>query len=122
MMLADIQLTDIQLTMSPARSILCCTLLAMLGACASAEWVSNAGQIADAPVLAQCSQQAWARVRREQMANAASAPVPLDTSGRVSTLDSAHLPQSDVQEQTYFNLCMKEKGYELVPIKPGAGR
>lgn len=107
------------------RSILACALLALLGACASAEWVNNSGQIADAPVLAQCSQQAWARVQREQTANQGipAQVVQQDRSGRASTSsDSVRFPQADVQQQTYFNLCMKEKGYDLVPIKSGAGR
>ena len=104
------------------ESTLTCMLLVLLGACASAEWVNSSGQIADAPVLSQCSQQAWARVHREQMANTASAPGPQDKSGRTTTADSALLPQPDVQEQTYFNLCMKERGYDLIPIQRPASR
>lgn len=107
------------------RPILPCALLALLGACASAEWVNSAGQIADEPVLAQCSQQAWARVRSEQMANP-GVPVQVvqqDKSGQATaSSDSVRFPQADVQEQTYFNLCMKAKGYDFVPIKPGASR
>lgn len=99
--------------------ILAYALLVLLGACASTEWTNSGGQIADAPVLAQCEQQAWARVHHEQMANTAS---PQDKSGQATTAASATLPQPDVQEQTYFNLCMKERGYGLVPIKPGASR
>jgi hypothetical protein len=104
---------------------LSCALLALLAACASAEWVNTAGQIADAPVLAQCSQQAWARVQSEQMGKGGVPAQVLqqDRSGRAAvTSDSVRFPQSDVQEQTYFNLCMKEKGYDLIPIKPGASR
>jgi hypothetical protein len=49
--------------------------------------------------------------------------VQQDKSGRATaSSDSVRFPQSDVQEQTYFNLCMKERGYNLVPIKPAAGR
>ena len=101
---------------------LSCILLPLLGACASGEWVKAGGEIADEPVLAQCEQQAWARAQREQMSNAASAPVPQDTSGRPGSSASVRLPQSDVQQQTFFNLCMKEKGYDFVPIGPGASR
>ena len=111
--------------MPPVRSILSCTLLALLGACASEEWVSSGGQIADAPVLAQCSQQAWARVQSEQMGKGGvpAQVVQQDRSGRTAvTSDSVRFPQSDVQEQTYFNLCMKEKGYDFVPIKSGVSR
>ena len=107
--------------MPPVRSILSCTLLALLGACASEEWVSSGGQIADAPVLAQCSNQAWARVQREQTANQGvpAQVVQQDKFGRATTSsDSVRFPQADVQQQTYFNLCMKERGYDLVPIKP----
>jgi hypothetical protein len=107
------------------RSILPCTLLALLGACASAEWVNDAGQIADEPVLAQCSQQAWARVQHEQMGKGGNPAQVLqqDKSGQAAvTSDTVRFPQSDVQQQTYFNLCMKEKGYDFVPIKPRASR
>ena len=106
------------------KSTLCYALLVLLGACASAEWVKN-GELADEPVLAQCSQQAWARAHREQMANP-GVPVQVlqqDKSGRSTvTSDSVRFPQADVQEQTYFNLCMKERGYEFVPIQSGASR
>jgi hypothetical protein len=107
------------------RPILSCTLLALLAACASAEWVNSGGQMADEPVLAQCSQQAWSRAHREQMANP-GIPVQVVQQGKPGqatvSSDSVRFPQSDVQEQTYFNLCMKEKGYDLIPIKPGASR
>jgi hypothetical protein len=102
---------------------LSCMLLVLLGACASGEWVKAGGEIADEPVLAQCTQQAWARAQREQMSNAASAPIPQDMSGRPgSSASSSMRPQSDVQQQTFFNLCMKEKGYDFVPVGPGASR
>lgn len=107
------------------RSILSIASVALLAACASAEWVNSGGQMADEPVLAQCSQQAWARAHREQMANQ-GVPVPIvqrDKSGRSTvSSDSVRFPQSDVQEQTYFNLCMRESGYDLVPIKPRGNR
>jgi len=100
--------------------ILSCVLLALLGACASAEWVKAGGEIADEPVLAQCSQQAWTRARSAQMSNTASPPVPEDASRRSTATSS--FPQPDMQEQTLFNLCMKEQGYDYVPIQPGASR
>ena len=31
-------------------------------------------------------------------------------------------PNTGIQEQTFFNLCMKEKGYDLAPPAAGAGR
>jgi outer membrane biogenesis lipoprotein LolB len=107
------------------RSTLSIALLALLAACASAEWVNSGGQMADEPVLTQCSQQAWARAHYEQMGKGGipAQVIQRDKSGRAAvTSDSISLTQSDVQEQTYFNLCMKEKGYDLVPIKPGASR
>jgi hypothetical protein len=87
--------------------------------------MNSGGQMADEPTLSQCSQQAWSRAHQEQMGKGGipAQVVQRDKSGRpVVTSDSVSLTQSDVQEQTYFNLCMKEKGYDLVPIKPGAGR
>jgi hypothetical protein len=86
--------------------------------------VNSGGQMADEPVLAQCSQQAWARVQRERMGQSGvPTQVVQDKSGRAAvSSDSVRFPQADVQEQTYFNLCMKEQGYDLVPIKPGASR
>jgi len=108
------------------RSILSCAFLALLGGCASGEWVKNNGDLADEPVLAQCSQQAWARTRQAQMSNPSSVPaqvVQQDKAGRsTTTYDSVRLPQADVQEQTFFNLCMKELGYDYVPVTPGSFR
>jgi hypothetical protein len=80
------------------RTILSCASLVSLVACASGEWVKNSGQLADEPVLAQCSQQAYARTREAQMSNPSSVPA---------------------QEQAFFNQCMKELGYDYVPIGPG---
>ena len=81
------------------RSILSCGFLALLGGCASGEWVKTSGELASEPVLAQCSQQAAARAKTGQ-----------------ST------PQADGQEQTLFNLCMKQQGYDYIPITPGSFR
>jgi len=89
------------------------------------EWVDSAGQLADEPVLAQCSQQAWSRAQHARMSNPAvpAQVVQQDKSGRTSvTYDPVRFPQADVQEQNFFNMCMREKGYDLVPIKPGASR
>ena len=91
------------------RSILSCAFLALLGGCASGEWVKNSGELADEPVLAQCSQQASARTRQAQMSTPSSVPAQV-------------VQQADVQEQTLFNLCMKELGYNYVPITPGSFR
>jgi len=46
-------------------------------------------------------------------------------SGQITTTTSitpgsTPFPQADVQEQTFFNLCMKELGYDYVPITPGS--
>jgi len=107
------------------RSILPCTLLALLGACASAEWVKD-GQTAEAPILAECSQQAWSRARYAQMSNPNSVPaqvVQQDRLGRATiSSDPVRFPQADLQEQSFFNLCMRERGYDLVPIKTEASR
>jgi hypothetical protein len=87
----------------PTQAIIACT--ALLGACASVEWVKSGGEIADEPVLIQCSQQAGVRARSEQMS---AAPAPGS-------------PQSG-REQTLFNQCMTELGYNYVPITPGTMR
>jgi hypothetical protein len=89
------------------RVLLSCVLLILLTACASGEWVKAGGELASEPVLIQCSQQAGARARSEQMSTA-SAPAPGS-------------PQSG-REQTFFNQCMTELGYNYVPIMQGAGR
>lgn len=36
--------------------------------------------------------------------------------------DQAPPSSTGIQEQTFFNLCMKERGYELVPAGPAAAR
>ena len=106
------------------RSILSSAFLALLGGCASGEWVKTSGELAGEPVLAQCSQQAWARAHQAQMSSPSSVPaqvVQQDKAGRsTTTYDSVRVPQADVQEQTFFNLCMKELGYDYVPVTPGS--
>ena len=89
------------------RSILPSAFLALLGGCASGEWVKSSGELADEPVLIQCSQQAGTRARSEQMSTA-TAPAPGS-------------PQPN-PEQIFFNQCMAELGYNYVPITPGSFR
>lgn len=108
------------------RSILSSAFLALLGGCASGEWVKSSGELAGEPVLAQCSQQAGARTRQAQMSNPSSVPAQVaqqdKTRRPTTTYDPVRVPQADVQEQTFFNLCMKEQGYDYVPITPGSFR
>ena len=83
-----------------------CVLLVLLTACASGEWVKAGGELADEPVLIQCSQQAGTRARSEHMSTA-TAPAPGS-------------PQPN-PEQIFFNQCMTGLGYNYVPITPGLG-
>jgi hypothetical protein len=104
------------------RATLSCTVLALLGACASTQWAKDGGETADPQVLSECSQQAWGRTQYAQMSGA-SVPVQAVQQGKsglapTANSNSVRFPQSDVQEQMFFNLCMREKGYDLVPAAP----
>jgi hypothetical protein len=94
--------------------------LVLLGACASEQWAKDSGEVATREIISECSQQAWARARYAQMSNP-SVPAQVlqqDKSGRsTASYDSVRFPQPDVQEQNFFNLCMREKGYDLMPAK-----
>ncbi len=107
------------------KAVLACALALLLGACATEQWAKDSGEIATREIISECSQQAWSRARYAQMSNP-SVPVQVlqqDKAGRATaTYDSVRFPQSDVQEQNFFNLCMREKGYDLVPTKSEARR
>jgi hypothetical protein len=93
-------------------------LALLLGACASAHWANDKGETATPEILAACNQQAWARARYEQPAAVPVQVVQKDRSGRVTTSwDQARFPQADAREQSFFNLCMRERGYDLSPAR-----
>jgi hypothetical protein len=100
------------------KRLLTCVLPLALGACASEQWVKDSGEVADRKVLSECSQQSWARARYEQMVYPTAVPTPVVQrnkagSGFALTSNPVPFPQRDLQEQTFFDLCMKEKGYGL---------
>jgi hypothetical protein len=100
--------------------LLACALPLALGACVSEQWAKDSGEVADRNVLSDCSQRSMARASYEQMAYPNSVQAPMLQRSRSGnafgvTSNPVPFPQRDVQEQTFFNLCMKEKGYDLVP-------
>jgi hypothetical protein len=67
-----------------------------------------------------------ARANAEALASGTYVGAPGVSGARTGRME---LPRSQVppantgiQEQTFFNLCMREKGYELIPTKPEASR
>ena len=103
------------------RRLLACVLQLALCACATEQWAKDGGEVADRKVLAECSQQSWARARYQQMANPTAVPAPMVQQNKAGTAfgvtsNPVPFPQQDVQDQNYFNLCMREKGYDLVPV------
>jgi len=106
------------------RRLVACVLQLALCACATEQWAKDGGEVADRKVLSECSQQSWARARYEQMAYPTAVPTPIVQKNKAGTVfgvtfTPVPFPQQDLQEQTFFNLCMKDKGYALVPAAGG---
>jgi hypothetical protein len=93
-----------------------CAVLLLVGACASEErWVKDNGEAADPQVVSECSRYAWGQAHYSQMSNPAFPFQVLvqDKSERPGSIRS----HAEMQEQTLFDLCMRKKGYDLVPAK-----
>jgi hypothetical protein len=109
---------------APAKAVLACVVL--LGACASEEWRKENGEAATQQVISECTQQAMARASAEALASGTYVGVPGGTGARTGRTelprDQAPPSNTGIQEQTFFNLCMREKGYELVPAAREAAR
>jgi len=101
----------------PTQAILACA--ALLGACASEQWVKDSGEIADRKVLSECSQQSMARAGTESMASGTFVSVQNNIGGPSGRTEFPRSqvppPNTGIQEQAYFNLCMRERGYALAP-------
>jgi len=101
------------------RRLLACVVPIVLGACASEQWAKDNGEVADRKVVSECTQQSMARASFDRMAYPTSVPTPVlqqNRAGTAATVTSnpVAFPQQGMQEQRFFNLCMKEKGYDLV--------
>jgi hypothetical protein len=88
--------------------------------------VKESGELASRQVISECTQQAMARASAEALASGTYVGVPSGTGARTgrTELPRDQVPPSNtgIQEQTFFNLCMKEKGYDLVPTAREAKR
>ena len=95
----------------------------ILGACASAQWVKDR-EPATREILSECTQQSMARANAESLASGTYVGVQsVGGTGRTEMArNQVPPPSTGIQEQTFFNLCMKKKGYELVPAAPAAAR
>jgi hypothetical protein len=85
----------------------------LLGACASAQWAKDSGEIADRQVLSECSQQAWGRAQYEAVSSPTYVSAQSVSGARTgrTEVNSNQVPpmNTGIQEQTFFNLCMREK-------------
>jgi len=97
-------------------------LLALLGGCASAQWTNDRGETATREVLSECTQRSMARASAEEFASGTYVSAPSAMGARTGRIEFPRSqvppPNTGIQEQTFFNLCMKEKSYGLVGTKP----
>jgi outer membrane murein-binding lipoprotein Lpp len=91
----------------------------LLGGCASAQWTSEKGDAASQQVISECTFQASARQSVEALAGGTYVSTQSNAgamTGRTEFPRNQVPPSSTgIQEQAFFNLCMRQKGYELVP-------
>ena len=96
-----------------------CALLAVLGGCAQAQWTNDRGEVATREVLSECSQQSMARADAQALAGGTYVSAQSNMGARTGRTEFPRTqvppPNTGIQEQTFFNLCMKEKGYDLAP-------
>jgi len=99
-------------------------LLAFLGGCASAQWTDDRGEIATRETLSACSLQSMARASAEELGSGTYVAAQSNMGARTGRTEFPRSqvppPNTGIQEQTFFNLCMKEKGYDLAPTAPAA--
>jgi len=91
----------------------------LVGACASTQWMNDKGEAANQQIISECTYQAGARQSAEALAGGtyvSAAGAPGAMTGRTE-FPRSQVPPSNtgVQEQGFFNLCMRQKGYDLVP-------
>ena len=98
--------------------------LGLLNACAPMHWTKDgADATARQQVLSACSLQARQRAQAEVSFDRSYMPAQVLQTGKSGfptwsngTWDQQRFPDTRWEEQTFFNLCMKENGYELVPV------
>jgi hypothetical protein len=103
---------------SPAKAILA-TLTALLAGCANTHWANDKGEVAAQQTISDSSQRAMGRASAEAVANGTYVSAQSNAGARTGRTEfprnQAPPANTGIQEQTFFNMCMKEKGYELVP-------
>jgi len=112
------------------RVILVLMVLGLLTACAPMHWAKNGAEAtATQQILSACSQQAKLRARAEASFDPSYVPVQVLQTGKSGfptwtngSWDQRPFADASWQEQSFFNLCMKENGYELVPDAPDSAR
>ena len=94
----------------------------MLCACAAEQWRNDRGEIATREILSECSQHSMARASAEEISGGTYLSAPSNMGTRTGRTEFPRSqvppPNTGIQEQTFFNLCMREKGYDLVGTKP----
>jgi hypothetical protein len=102
---------------SPAKAILV-TLTALLAACANTHWANDKGEVAAQQTISDCSQRSMARASGEAVANGTYVSAQSNAGARTGRTEfprnQVPAANTGIQEQTFFNMCMKEKGYDLV--------
>ena len=91
----------------------------LLGACASEEWRKESGDVATRRVISECTHQAMARAHAEGLATGTYVGAQSNMGARTGRTefprDQGPPANTGIREQGLFNLCMKERGYDLVP-------
>ena len=85
--------------------------------------MNDRGEGATREVLSECSQKSMARADAEALASGTYLSAQGNLGGRTGRTEFPRSqvppPSTGIQEQTFFNLCMREKGYTLAPGTTG---
>ena len=107
---------------SPHIHLIALGQIALMAGCAQMEWhKANADHGTTDQDLEYCRQLARLKLAGDFPRNSNMIPkTEINPSGLIS-FSTQSQGQSDrlVQEQSFANSCMKQKGYQLVPAKPG---
>lgn len=105
------------------RNLILAVIVGLLGGCTPMRWTKNGVDSTTMEKdISACSTQARIEAQSEDLTEQAYIPVPMaqqDGQGQpVVVWGQRRVTDPGVREQSRFNLCMKAKGYELVPAAP----
>lgn len=101
------------------RPAVLCIPAVLICACTSMNWANSAGETASQQVISECTYRAAAQTGADTLASGTYVSAQSNAGARTGRTEYPwnQTPPSNtgIQEQASFNLCMRERGYELVP-------